>query len=152
MMHGANMKIDIPIVFLIPFRSILQGVILLHLTKEQAVTTKVWISCSTTHSRHLQQKDVKLSASHSVRFTLRNVTPSTPWTGCLGVLRIKLGALKRVKSPKPNSFNISLLNSIKQQPYDTTRHHHLVSFGVFLTVHLSIILVFNQLNAQVVVL
>ena len=70
MMHGANMKIDTSIVVLSPFRSIPQGVVLLYLMKEQAVTTEVGISCSSTRLRHRQQKDVKLSASHSICFTL----------------------------------------------------------------------------------
>ena len=74
-MQGANMKIDLPIVFMSPFRSILEGVFLLYLMKEQAVTTKVGIICSTTHSRLRQQKDFKLSASYSIRFTLQNATP-----------------------------------------------------------------------------
>ena len=128
MMHGANMKIDIPIVFLSPFRSILQGVILLYLVKEEAVTTEVAFSCSTTHFRHPQQKDVKLSASHSIGFILRNVTPVPLGLGVLWSLKKNLGAWKRVKSPKPNSFNVRLLNFIKKPPYDTTRLHHLFFF------------------------
>jgi hypothetical protein len=82
---------------------------------------KVAISCSISHSRLRQQKNVKLSASRSFRFTLQNVTTVNLRLDIFVVLRNKLGALKRVKYPKPNSFDIHLLNSIKKPLYDTTR-------------------------------
>ena len=121
---------DIPIVFLSPFRSTLDGVFLLYLIKEQTVTTKVAISCSTIHSRLRQQKDVKIIGVTLYSLYPTPCDPSTPWIGCLVVVRTKLGAWKRVKTPKPNSFNIHLLNSIMKPSYNKKKPHHLLFIDV----------------------
>jgi hypothetical protein len=106
-------------------------ILLLIELKRTVVYAKVAVSCSILHSRLWQQKDVKLSALHSIRFTLQNVTTVHLRLDIFVVLRTKLGAWKRVKSPKPYSFDIHLLNSIKKPLCDTTRPYHLVFIDVY---------------------